>query len=183
MGVPARVVRIAGEKVDFAAGRWTRSTSPTRCRRELQALSSRLEWLEQLMDEQARSKESMKICNSATHKQEEFVPHEPGKVSMYLRPHYGVSLCPHWKPAQLPHGGCAGEAAATTGYDVKRVMNITDVGHTWPPTPTHGRGQDARGPRREHKSVMEIAQFYTDAFFADCKSSISNTDVVQPPPV
>ena len=38
VGVPARVVRIAGEKVDYRRARWTRSTSPTRCRRSCQAI-------------------------------------------------------------------------------------------------------------------------------------------------
>ena len=26
-----------------------------------------------------------------------------------------------------------------------------------------------KGAKREHKTVMEIAQFYTDAFFEDCR--------------
>ena len=50
------------------------------------------------------------------------------------------------------------------GYPVKRVMNITDVGHL---TSDADEGEDKmlKGARREHKTVMEIAQFYTDAFF------------------
>ena len=54
VGVPARVVRIAGEKVDFASSvDQIHVTDPVQ--KELQALSSRLEWLEKLMDEQAKS--------------------------------------------------------------------------------------------------------------------------------
>ena len=38
-----------------------------------------------------------------------------------------------------------------------------------------------KGAQREHKTVMEIAQFYTDAFFEDCrKLNIKTPDVVQP---
>jgi cysteinyl-tRNA synthetase len=38
-----------------------------------------------------------------------------------------------------------------------------------------------KGARREHKTVMEIAKFYTDAFFDDCKKlNIKTPDVVQP---
>ena len=38
-----------------------------------------------------------------------------------------------------------------------------------------------KGAKREHKTVMEIAKFYTDAFFADCKKlNIKRPDVVQP---
>ena len=54
VGVPARVVRIAGEKVDYASSvDQIHVTDPVQ--KELQALNSRLEWLEQLLDEQARS--------------------------------------------------------------------------------------------------------------------------------
>ena len=55
VGVPARVVRIAGERVDYASQvDQIHVTDPVQ--KELQALNSRLEWLEKLMDEQARSK-------------------------------------------------------------------------------------------------------------------------------
>lgn len=55
VGVPARVVRIAGEKPDYAgAVDQIHVTDPVQ--KELQALNSRLEWLEQYIDEQARSK-------------------------------------------------------------------------------------------------------------------------------
>ena len=53
VGVPARVVRIAGEKVDFASSvDQIHVTDPVQ--KELQALSSRLEWLENYIDEQHR---------------------------------------------------------------------------------------------------------------------------------
>ena len=66
------------------------------------------------------------------------------------------------------------------GYDVKRVMNITDVGHL---TSDADEGEDKmlKGAKREKKTVMEIAKFYTDAFFADCaKLNIKTPDVVAP---
>ena len=66
------------------------------------------------------------------------------------------------------------------GYDVKRVMNITDVGHL---TSDADEGEDkmVKGAKREHKTVMEIAKFYTDAFFSDCKKlNIKTPDVVEP---
>ena len=53
VGVPARVVRIAGEKVDFASSvDQIHVTDPVQ--KELQAISSRLEWLENYIDEQHR---------------------------------------------------------------------------------------------------------------------------------
>ena len=38
-----------------------------------------------------------------------------------------------------------------------------------------------KGAKREHKTVMEIAKFYTDAFFEVCKKlNIKRPDVVEP---
>jgi cysteinyl-tRNA synthetase len=66
------------------------------------------------------------------------------------------------------------------GYDVKRVMNITDVGHLSSDADT-GEDKMLKGAKREHKTVMEVAQFYTDAFFSDCKKlNIKRPDVVEP---
>lgn len=66
------------------------------------------------------------------------------------------------------------------GYDVTRVMNITDVGHLTSDGDT-GDDKMLKGAKREHKTVMEIAKFYTDAFFADCeKLNIKRPDVVEP---
>lgn len=55
VGVPARVVRVAGERVDYC-GEMDQINVTDPVKKELQALSSRLEWLEQYLDEQARSK-------------------------------------------------------------------------------------------------------------------------------
>ena len=66
------------------------------------------------------------------------------------------------------------------GYDVKRVMNITDVGHLTSDADT-GDDKMVEGAKREHKSVMEIAKYYTDAFFTDCeKLNIRRPDVIEP---
>ena len=59
-------------------------------------------------------------------------------------------------------------------------MNITDVGHLSSDGDT-GEDKMLKGARREHKSVMDIARFYTDAFFDDCrKLNIKRPDVVEP---
>ncbi len=54
------------------------------------------------------------------------------------------------------------------GYAVKHVMNITDVGHL---TDDADAGEDKmeQGAAREKKSVWDIAQFYTEAFFQDAR--------------
>ncbi|HAF95487.1 MAG: cysteine--tRNA ligase [Elusimicrobia bacterium GWF2_52_66] len=55
------------------------------------------------------------------------------------------------------------------GYSVKRVMNITDVGHL---VSDSDEGEDKMevGARREGKSAWDIAKFYTEAFFKDYKA-------------
>ena len=59
-------------------------------------------------------------------------------------------------------------------------MNITDVGHLTSDGDT-GEDKMLKGAARENKTVMQIAQFYTDAFFADCKKlNIKRPDVVEP---
>ncbi|HPE53450.1 MAG TPA: cysteine--tRNA ligase, partial [Mesotoga sp.] len=52
------------------------------------------------------------------------------------------------------------------GYKVRHVMNITDVGHL---TGDEDEGEDKMeaGARREGKTVWEIVDFYTKAFFKD----------------
>ena len=65
------------------------------------------------------------------------------------------------------------------GYQVKRVMNITDVGHM---TSDADSGEDKmkKGAIREHKTVYEIADFYTKAFFEDFqKLNILRPEVVE----
>ena len=52
------------------------------------------------------------------------------------------------------------------GYNVKRAMNITDVGHLTSDADT-GEDKMEVASKREGKSAYEIADFYTKAFFKD----------------
>ena len=66
------------------------------------------------------------------------------------------------------------------GNTVHRVMNITDVGHLTSDADT-GEDKMLKGAKREKKTVMEIAAFYREAFFADCKKlNIKTPEVVVP---
>ena len=122
----------------------------------------------------------MKLYNSLSHQKEEFVPHEPGKVSMYT---CGPTVYHYAHIGNLRSyimEDVLEKALRWEGYDVKRVMNITDVGHLASDADT-GEDKMLKGARREHKTVLEIAQFYTDAFFEDCrKLNIKVPDVVEP---
>src|SRR3989338_9420578 len=54
-------------------------------------------------------------------------------------------------------------------YNVKHIMNITDVGHLISDA-DEGEDKMEKGARREKKSVWNIAKFYTDAFKTDLKA-------------
>lgn len=66
------------------------------------------------------------------------------------------------------------------GYNVKRAMNITDVGHLSSDGDT-GEDKMLIGAKREHKTVMEIAAEYTQAFKEDCqKLNLKWPEIVVP---
>ncbi len=122
----------------------------------------------------------MKIYNTLTREKEEFVPRFGNKVSMYTcgptvyhYAHIGNLRSYIMEDVLEKH-------MRFSGYDVTRVMNITDVGHLSSDGDT-GDDKMLKGAKREHKSVMEIAKLYTDAFFDDCrKLNIKTPDVVEP---
>ena len=122
----------------------------------------------------------MKLYNSASHTKEEFIPHEPGKVSMYTCGPTVYHFAHIGNLRSYIMEDILEKFLRYDGYEVKRVMNITDVGHLSSDADT-GEDKMLKGAQREHKSVMEIARFYTEAFFNDCKKlNIKYPDVVQP---
>lgn len=122
----------------------------------------------------------MILYNTLTREREEFVPNEPGKVKMYT---CGPTVYHYAHIGNLRSyimEDILQKYLEYSGYDVTRVMNITDVGHLTSDGDT-GDDKMLKGARREHKTVMEIAKFYTDAFFDDCRAlNIKKPGVVQP---
>lgn len=123
---------------------------------------------------------NFKFYNTLTRTIQDFVPREEGKVSMYTcgptvyhYAHIGNIRTYIMQDVLV-------KALMYSGYDVKRVMNITDVGHLSSDADT-GEDKMLAGAKREHKSVMEIAKYYTDAFFADF-DAVGNKrpDIVEP---
>ncbi len=122
----------------------------------------------------------MLLYNSLTRTRQEFVPNTPGKVSMYT---CGPTVYHYAHIGNLRSyimEDILEKYLRYAGYDVTRVMNITDVGHLTSDADT-GEDKMLKGAKREKKTVMEIAKYYTDAFFADCKKlNIKTPDVVAP---
>ena len=122
----------------------------------------------------------MYLYNSASHKKEEFVPNHPDLVKMYTCGPTVYHFAHIGNLRSYIMEDVLEKYLRFVGYPVKRVMNITDVGHLSSDADT-GEDKMLKGARREHKTVMEIAQYYTDAFFSDCrKLNIKRPDVVEP---
>ena len=122
----------------------------------------------------------MKLYNTLTHTRDEFVTHEPGKVNMYTCGPTVYHFAHIGNLRSYIMEDVLEKYLRYSGYDVKRVMNITDVGHLTSDADT-GEDKMLKGAKREKKTVLEIAKFYTDAFFDDCKKlNIKTPDVVAP---
>ncbi|MDD3241173.1 MAG: cysteine--tRNA ligase [Bacilli bacterium] len=120
----------------------------------------------------------MKLYNTLTKKIEDFVPIEDGKVKMYT---CGPTVYHYAHIGNLRtyiFEDILEKSLRYSGYDVTRVMNITDVGHMSSDADT-GEDKMSKGAKREGKTVYEIADFYTKSFFEDCeKLNIDKPSIV-----
>lgn len=122
----------------------------------------------------------MKLYNSLSRLKEDFVPYEEGKVKMYTCGPTVYHFAHIGNLRSYIMEDILEKYLVYTGLEVTRVMNITDVGHLTSDADT-GEDKMLKGAKREHKSVMEIAGFYTDAFFSDCKKlNIKIPGIVEP---
>ena len=122
----------------------------------------------------------MQIYNTLTRKVEEFIPNDSNNVKMYT---CGPTVY-HYAHIGNMRNYIGHDILEKTliflGYKVTRAMNITDVGHL---TSDSDSGEDKMevARKREHKSAMEIAKFYTDAFFKDFdKLNCKRPEIVSP---
>ncbi len=108
----------------------------------------------------------MKIYNTLTHKEEVFIPWKEGKVTFYT---CGPTVYHYAHIGNMRNyigHDILDKTLRFIGFDVTRCMNITDVGHL---TSDSDSGDDkmVQSAKKEHKSVLDIAAFYKDAFFKD----------------
>ena len=122
----------------------------------------------------------MKLYNTLSRAVEEFVPREAGKVQMYTCGPTVYHFAHIGNLRTYMMEDVLEKALRYEGYDVKRVMNITDVGHLTSDGDT-GEDKMLKGAKREKKTVLEIAEFYKNAFFDDCrKLNIKTPDIIEP---
>ena len=104
--------------------------------------------------------------NTLTKKKELFKTIEPQKVKMYS---CGPTV---YKDATIGNmrtnlfQDTLRRVLEYNGYEVKQVMNITDVGHLVSDA-DEGEDKMLKSAREEHKAPMEIAEHYTKLFFKD----------------
>ncbi len=122
----------------------------------------------------------IQLFNTLTRKTEKLVPNVPGEISMYTCGPTVYHFAHIGNLRSYIMEDVLEKTLKFAGYNVKRVMNITDVGHLSSDADT-GEDKMIKGAKREHKTVMEIAAYYTDAFMEDCKKlNIKRPDVVEP---
>ncbi len=122
----------------------------------------------------------MKLYNTLTHNVEEFIPNDEKEVKMYTCGPTVYNFAHIGNLRTYIFEDILEKSLNFVGYKVKRCMNITDVGHL---TSDSDSGEDKmlKGAKREHKSVLEIAKYYTDEFKKDCEAlNIKWPEIVSP---
>ena len=122
----------------------------------------------------------MQLYNTLTRKIEEFKPINKDLVTMYT---CGPTVYHYAHIGNLRTyimEDILEKSLKYIGYNVKRCMNITDVGHLTSDADT-GEDKMLKGAKRENKSVLEIAEYYTNEFKNDCnKLNIKWPEIVVP---
>ncbi len=122
----------------------------------------------------------MKIYNTLTRKVEDFIPNEEGKVKMYTCGPTVYHFAHIGNIRNYIGHDVLDKTLRYLGYEVTRAMNITDVGHL---TSDSDSGEDKMevARKREHKTAMEIADFYTKEFFKDFeKVNCRKPEIISP---
>ena len=110
----------------------------------------------------------MRIYNTLTRKVEDFIPNNKDEVTMYT---CGPTVYHYAHIGNLRtyiFEDIFEKTLNYIGYNVKRCMNITDVGHLSSDSDS-GEDKMLKGAKREHKTVLEIASYYTEEFKKDCE--------------
>ena len=110
----------------------------------------------------------MKLYNTLTREVEEFVPRFKDEVKMYT---CGPTVYHYAHIGNLRSyimEDILEKILVFLGYKVKRCMNITDVGHLSSDSDS-GDDKMLKSANKEHKSVLEIADYYTEEFKKDAK--------------
>jgi cysteinyl-tRNA synthetase len=117
----------------------------------------------------------LQVYNTASRKLENFKPQNDNKVKLYTcgPTVYNFLHIGNW--FSYVQWDILVRVLKLNGYDVERVMNITDVGHLVSDA-DEGEDKLQKGARREHKTAWEVADFY----IADFKNGIKDLNLIYP---
>ena len=122
----------------------------------------------------------MKLYNTLTRKIDDFKPIRDDVVTMYTCGPTVYHFAHIGNLRTYISEDILEKSLNYVGYNVKRCMNITDVGHLSSDSDS-GEDKMLKGAAREKKTVLEIADFYTKAFKEDCdKLNIKWPEIVSP---
>lgn len=110
---------------------------------------------------------TLRVYNTLGRRREDFRPLEPGRVGIYS---CGPTVYRYAHIGNLRTYIFADLLCRTLeylGFEVRQVMNITDVGHLTEDDFDRGEDKMLVSARLENRSPEEIAEFYTAAFLED----------------
>lgn len=110
---------------------------------------------------------TIRIFNTMSRKIEEFKPLVPGHVGFYSCGPTVYHYAHIGNLRTMIHNDILKRMFIQNGYDVRHVMNITDVGHLTSDDADSGDDKMEKSAARDNKSVWDIAKFYTDEFLRD----------------
>ncbi|MCL2061053.1 MAG: cysteine--tRNA ligase [Firmicutes bacterium] len=120
----------------------------------------------------------MKIYNTLTRKKETLKPIKPKTVTMYSCGPTVYNFAHIGNMRTYIFMDILRRSLKFCGFKIRGVMNITDVGHLLSDA-DEGEDKMALAARRQQKTPQEIADFYTQVFFEDCKKlNIGSPEVV-----
>jgi len=107
---------------------------------------------------------TLKLHNTLTRQTEAFTPVNEKRVALYTcgPTVYDFLHVGNW--SAYIYWDTLGRSLMADGYNVKRVMNITDVGHLVNDDEDTGEDKMQKGARREGKTAWEVAEFYAEDF-------------------
>lgn len=110
----------------------------------------------------------LKLFNSLTRQLEEFQPVHPGEARVYTCGPTVYNFQHIGNMRAYVFADTLGRALSYKGYQLRHVINITDVGHL---TSDADAGDDKmeKAASAQGKSAWDIAKFYTDAYWADIR--------------
>ena len=111
----------------------------------------------------------LKVYNQLTKQVEEIKPQREGEISIYTCGPTVYNFAHIGNFASYIYWDLMVRTLTVEGFDVKRILNLTDVGHL---TSDGDEGEDKleKGARRENKTVWEVAETYINAYMKDFRS-------------